>query len=302
MSVIAPITNISRGSLHDGPGIRTVIYFKGCGLRCQWCHNPETLQFGKEILYVTNKCIRCGRCLEICPQHHIISENDMVFIREGCTACGRCADACPSMALQLCGEDKTVEALWKEIQKDRRYYQTSGGGVTFSGGECLLYPEFLSQIAKMCKNNGINTAIESALYVPWKHVEAVISYIDLFYVDLKLPTSEKYRIYTGKDPQLILENIRKLSECHPNILLRIPVIPNVNDSYADMDGFAEIIRSFGSGVQGVELLKYNHLAKAKYDFINREYVEFAKESQSNEVMEDIKGYLAEKSGVNCYFV
>jgi len=302
MSVSAPITNISRCSLHDGPGVRTVVYFKGCGLRCRWCHNPETLSAGKQILYVKSKCIHCGRCIGICPEHHTIVGDDMVFLRDGCSACGKCAADCPSLALSLCGEDKTVPELFAEIRKDSHYFTQSGGGVTFSGGECLLYPRFVKETAEMCREHHIHTAAESAFFVPWKNVEAVLPYIDLFFADLKIPDPEKHRKYTGQDNSLILSNIAKLSERHSNIILRIPMIPGVNDSDGDMDGFAEIIRTFGSGIKGVELLKYNHLAESKYSFAGKEYVKFADSSQTNEEMTKLCSSLADKSKVNCYFV
>ena len=128
MSVSAPITNISRCSLHDGPGVRTVVYFKGCGLKCQWCHNPETLSAHKQILYIPSKCIHCGKCVAVCPDHHKIEGNDMVFFRDGCTACGKCAENCPSLALNVCGEEKSVGEVYAEIQKDAHYYAVSGGG------------------------------------------------------------------------------------------------------------------------------------------------------------------------------
>ncbi len=191
MSVTPRISNISRTSLHDGPGIRTVVYFKGCTLRCKWCHNPETFSALPEILYASVKCIHCGKCVEQCPEHHKISGNDMLFLREGCTACGRCAAGCPSMALSLCGEEKTADELFAEIQKDAHYYAVSGGGVTFSGGECLLYPEYLAQVARKCKENRIDTAVESAFCVPWENVMRVLPFVDLFFCRFENSRSRK---------------------------------------------------------------------------------------------------------------
>lgn len=302
MHISAPVTNISRGSLHDGPGVRTVVYLKGCGLNCKWCHNPETISQKSQILYIPSKCIHCGACIEVCPEHHIISEGNMIFIREGCTACGKCATACPSMALTLCGGLKTCDEVFDEIKKDLHYYKSSNGGVTFSGGECLLYPDFTKEVFKKCKEIGIHTAIESAFYVPWKNVEAVIPYTDLFFADLKIADSEKHKKYTGQDNKLIIENIKKLSNRFDNIIIRIPVIPTVNDSLEDFDGFAEILKSFGNGIKEVELLKYNNMAESKYSFSGKEYTKFADESQSKEQMEEYTNYLAKMSGLKCYFV
>lgn len=302
MSVSALITNISRGSLHDGPGIRTVVYFKGCAMRCKWCHNPETLSAQKQILYTPSKCIHCGKCIELCPEHHITKGKDMMLLRDGCTACGKCAESCPSLALSMCGEEKNVDEVFEEIKKDFHYYEPSGGGVTFSGGECLLQAQFVAEAARLCRDNKINTAVESAFFVPWENIEKVLPYIDLFFADLKLPNPDKHYKYTGRDNKLIIENIQGLSKKHGNIILRIPIIPGVNDSNEDIDGFAEIIKTFDAGVKAIELLKYNNLAEAKYAVSGKDYVKFADSSQTDEEMRRLCSTLGEKCDTNCYFV
>lgn len=302
MSVSAPVTNISRGSLHDGPGVRTVIYLKGCGLRCRWCHNPETLSPKKEILYLPNKCMHCGGCVDLCPEHHRIDGNDMVYLRDGCTACGNCTEECPTGALTVCGENMTSDDVFAEIRKDLHYYIESGGGVTFSGGECLLYPEFVAETAEKCFENGIRTAVESALFVPWKNIERVLPFTDLIFADLKIADSGKHRKYTGQDNALILENLHKLSEVHENLHIRIPVIPGVNDSAEDFGGFAEILDSLGGGLRDAELLRYNPLAESKYRFAGREYTKFADNPQTDGEMEALCRMLAGKCHVNCFYV
>lgn len=302
MSVSAPVTNISRTSLHDGPGVRTVVYLKGCGLRCRWCHNPETLSPKKEILYLPTKCMHCGECLSVCPDHHKAAGNDMVYLRDGCTACGTCAEECPTGALTVCGETMTADEVFAEIRKDLHYYTTSGGGVTFSGGECLLYPDFVAETAKKCRENGIHTAVESAFFVPWQNIEKVLPFTDLIYADLKIADSAKHRRYTGQDNTLILGNLRRLSGVFGNIILRIPVIPTVNDTEEDIAAFAEVIATFGEGIREIELLRYNPLAEAKYRFAGRDYTKFADKGQPDEEMQKLCSLLSQKCRKNCFFV
>lgn len=287
MSVSALITNISRGSLHDGPGIRTVVYFKGCGLRCQWCHNPETLSFQPQILFSSTKCIGCGKCVTVCPNHHLFQDGRIVFQREDCSGCGRCADCCPANALCLAGEHMTVEQVMKEVEKDRHFYAMSGGGVTFSGGECLLYPEFVAAAAKACRKLGIHTAVETALFVPWENIACVQEQIDLFFVDLKLADEEKHKEYTGQSQKKILDNLRTLVKTGANVIIRIPLIPHVNDTADNMWEFAGIIRTLEGTVCGVELLKYNYLAESKYALLDMKYTAFALESQTEEYVEEL---------------
>ncbi len=284
MSLNAVITNISRGSLHDGPGVRSVVYFKGCGLHCKWCHNPETISMSPLLLYVPTKCIHCGRCVAVCPQGHEIVGNDMVYHREHCTVCGVCADRCPAGALTLCGKSMTVDEVMKEIRKDRHYYTESGGGVTLSGGECLLHADFCAELLSRCHEEGITTAVESALYVPFENIEKVSPFVDTFFADVKLPDVERHREYTGHDNALIVENLHRLTRMREHIILRIPLIPGVNDSASDMKAFGALIASFGDGVKEIELLKYNYLAESKYRIAGMEYHSFGMEAQTNETM------------------
>ena len=297
----APVTNISKGSLHDGPGVRTVVYLKGCGLSCAWCHNPETIDRKKQLLFVASKCIGCGKCIKICPTHHVVTDGNLVFRREGCEVCGKCAEECPTEALSVCGKDMTAKEVFDEIIKDRHYYEISGGGVTFSGGECLLHSEFTAEVLKKCKQEKIHTAIESALFVRWENIEAVLPFTDLVFADLKLADPEKHKKYTGADNARIVENLLMLSKRFDNVIVRIPVIPGVNDEKDDLEGFARIIAMLGDGVKEIELLKYNNLAGSKYDFVGRRYTEFSKRSQNDDRMRELCGILSEKSGRNCKF-
>lgn len=283
MSVTAIVSNVSRGSLHDGPGVRTVVYLKGCALRCRWCHNPEALSVQPQVMYAPVKCIHCGRCIEICPEHHRVIGDDMVLEREGCAACGKCAENCPSGALSMSGTRRTLDEVWKEVMRDRHYYQTSGGGITLSGGECLLQADFAAQLLARCREAGVHTAVETALFVPWESIEKVLPVCDLFLCDFKIPDPEKHRAYTGQDNRLILQNFHALTQRAPGrVLLRIPLIPGVNDSEAEMLAFAEKIRGFEDGLQGIELLKYNPMAESKYRQVGMKYEAFGEEAQSDD--------------------
>jgi len=286
MHLTADITNISRTSLHDGPGVRTVVYFKGCGLRCKWCHNPETLSVKKEIIFAPVKCICCGRCIEVCPDCHTMVDDKIHFLREKCTVCGRCTEVCPSGALNAASNDMTVDTLMKQILKDKAFFLQSGGGVTLSGGECLLQPEFCADLLCRCKSEGIHTMVETALFVPFENVERILPFCDAFFADFKIADPEKHRRYTGQGNELILENLQKLTELMPGkVTVRIPLIPTVNDAKDDVAAFAEKLRPLAEKLAGIEILRYNSLAKSKYAHCGREYSDFG-EPQTDEFLTD----------------
>lgn len=270
----APIFSISRCSLHDGNGIRTVIYFKGCSMRCIWCHNPESHNPQPEILFYPDRCIGCGRCIRHCIQGAHINDNGIHTIsRSLCTSCGICAYECPSNALMMCGENMDVQSVMNIIMRDKPYFSRSEGGVTFSGGECLLYPDFLKELEEKCKTAQINTAIETALNVPWENLKKLIELTDTFYCDLKHSDSNIHQKLTGVGNELILENLFRLSEVHKNIIVRIPLIPNVNDSDDNLRKTAELISGCG-GIQGIELLKYNNLSSGKTAALGKTFQSF----------------------------
>lgn len=255
------IADIQRFCMHDGPGVRTTVFFKGCSLDCAWCHNPETKSTRKELLYYENKCIGCGACLT-CPRdvhkfvpHHIIDRNL-------CVGCGACVKNCPTDALQLVGEEYTPEELYKQIQKDIAFYGEEGG-VTFSGGECMLQIEPLAEILVMCKANGIHTTIDTAGYVPYEYFEKILPYTDLFLYDIKSFDKEKHVMYVGVDNELILDNLKKLLKAGANIWIRVPIIPEVNDSETEMKSIKEFLDQWGVP-EKVELLPYHPMGGNKY--------------------------------------
>lgn len=263
------IFSITRTSLHDGDGIRTVVYFKGCNMRCRWCHNPEGLSSKKQIIFTVSKCIGCNICTSICP-----NINKGIIDRNECIACGKCADACPANALSVAGREMSEDDIMKEILKDREYYEKSGGGVTFSGGECLLFPDFMQAVLKKCKQEKIHTLVESAFNVPWKNIEKVIPYTDMFYIDIKHMDSDVHKECTQCPNNLILENIEKLSRYTKNFLIRIPVIPGVNDDTENLSATEEFAKKLGVCT---ERLKYNNLAQSKYESLSMPYEDFLKQ-------------------------
>ena len=206
------IFDIQRYSSHDGPGIRTTVFFQGCGLRCRWCHNPESFEQRPAILYTPESCIGCGACAEVCTQtaHGFLPEH--VFDRQRCVRCGKCAEVCPSKALERSGGDQTLEAVLQVIRRDLPFYRSSEGGVTLSGGEVLLQPDFAAELLKACREDGIHTAVDTAGFVPWEAFQKVLPWTDLFLYDVKAVTPELHRKATGADNALILQNYGKLRE------------------------------------------------------------------------------------------
>lgn len=256
------LTTIQRFSLHDGPGIRSTVFFKGCNMRCAWCHNPETLALEPQIFYYEMKCVGCGACAMVCPHHRIVN-NKMVYDRALCADCGKCAEVCFSGALEKCGKEYSVQEILDEVLQDRDYYETSGGGVTLSGGEVLLQAPFALEVLKALKDNGISTAIESNLAVDYSVIEPLLPYLDLIMCDLKIWDDEAHKKWTGVSNQKVKENIEKLGQTGIPVIVRTPLIPNV---CADTDSI-EKIAAFVSKLPNLktyELLNFNPLGGSKY--------------------------------------
>lgn len=259
----AIIFDIQRNSFVDGSGIRTTVFFKGCNLKCVWCHNPESQSPKPQIMFYRSKCTNCGRCTNL-------SAKDTDFI-------------CYNDAKEICGKEYTADEVLNEILKDKTFYKNSSGGATFSGGECMLQIDFLCEILKKCKENGIHTAVDTAGNVPWKYFEKILKYTDLFLYDIKLFDSERHIKYTGVDNKIILDNLQKLFKIGAKVWIRIPIIGEVNDSVEEMNK----IKSFFKPYQPlkIELLPYHNLGTHKYDALDMKKSEF--EVPSKAVMEKL---------------
>ncbi|MBQ8758329.1 MAG: glycyl-radical enzyme activating protein [Clostridia bacterium] len=254
----AKIFDIQRNSFVDGPGIRTTVFFKGCNLDCKWCHNPESKCGNTQMLFYKSKCTGCGKCAEVCPNK-----------LQKCDFCGKCTVYCPVDARQICGKDMTAEEVLKEILKDKVFYETSGGGVTFSGGECMLQIDFLEEILRLCKENGLHTAVDTAGNVPYGYFERVIPYTDLFLYDVKCIDEDLHKEGTGVSNKRILENLRRLSdETDVDIIIRVPVMEDFNGTDEEMGRIADFVKALR--IKAAELLPYHKMGEHKYDALGLE--------------------------------
>ena len=257
----ATIFDMERNSFVDGPGIRTTVFFKGCNLKCAWCHNPESQDFKPQMMFYKDKCKGCGKCKKICPTP------------DQCTLCGKCTFYCPVDARKVCGREYTVDEVFAEVIKDKAYYDNSGGGVTFSGGECMLQIDFLVEILKKCKENGIHTAVDTAGHIPFESFEKILPYTDLFLYDIKCFESAKHKRLVGVGNEMILENLKKLFKTGAKIWIRIPVIAAVNDSIEEMLQIKAFLDQCGNP-EKIELLPYHAMGENKYAAIGREVQRF----------------------------
>lgn len=270
----APVFDIKRFALHDGPGIRTTGFLKGCPLSCVWCQNPEGIEADRLLWYTDTQCIRCGRCMEACPEDALSKSDDggrfILIDRDRCNRCGDCVEACPTGALHWDSRSYTVEELAEQLMRDAVFYESSGGGVTLSGGEPTARPDFSVEVLRRCRGGGFHTAVETTLFASRAVVERFLAVTDLFLADLKLIDDEAHRKYTGVGNDAILENIRYVASSECSMVIRTPLIPGITDTDANITGIA----AFVAGLEGespLELLNFNPLAESKYRSLDRSY-------------------------------
>jgi pyruvate formate lyase activating enzyme len=267
------IFNIERFTLHDGPGIRTTVFLKGCPLNCVWCCNPESQSLAPQLAYFKEKCNACGRCPPLCPKSAISSggKNQPVIVNFAlCDGCGACVPACIPDALVMMGEEKTAAEIVEIVKRDLPFYTRSGGGVTLSGGEPLAQPDFSAEILRLCKPEGIHTAIQTCGYAAQADIDKVLPFVDLVIFDLKHLDATAHQTLTGKSNQLILENLRYINSQAKEIVLQIPLVPGMNDSVENLTANFHLAQSL-KYIKGVSLLAYHALGQSKYARIGRSY-------------------------------
>ena len=330
------VTNIQRYSINDGPGIRTTIFLKGCPLHCAWCHNPENIHPYQEFFYNSDKCVRCGRCAEVCPQQAVTpprerrfktrpdpplrslnvspSEGDAAvaelaeetvefdfpkFDRDKCDRCFLCVDACEHGALYLASRPMTIDEMYREAKSDELFYESSGGGITLSGSEPLLHPDVIISLFKRARQDGIHTVLDTTAYAKWETIERVLPYVDLFLLDIKAMDDRKHKKWTGVSNRLILENARKLARAGADMRLRMVIVHNVN--YWEPDHARQVVKfagELGKSVSGIDIIPYHNFAEIKYERLGLKYVFKGFPNLFNEDVEDYRKIVAENGQWN----
>lgn len=293
------ISNIQKYNMYDGPGVRTLVFFKGCPLRCKWCSNPETMERKYQIMYKRNSCVDCGACIAACPvgihrmakttsEHEINRDID-------CIGCGKCVDACRTFALSVSGEIKTISELLEIVEEDRMFYDLSGGGLTVGGGDPLMQHDAVANLLMACKQSGINTAMETSGYARLEHLLQVSPFTDLFLFDLKHIDSDRHYELTGVRNEQILKNLSELLKRRYNVKVRMPMLKGVNDNQKDIEGVVNFLMPFRDhkNFKGIDLLPYHKFGVNKYKQLGREYPldEFSDPSLSSEDLSKIEGWI-----------
>jgi pyruvate formate lyase activating enzyme len=296
----ALVTDIQGFSIHDGPGIRTLVFLKGCGLDCWWCSNPECISPRTEVGLIGNLCTKCGECAGVCPEGALSWEAGGLpqIDRALCTGCGSCADACSYKALVVYGKRMSVDEVFRAVERDRMFYESSGGGVTVSGGEPLLQPGFVRALFERCREAGIRTCIETSGHAPEAALRQVVPHVDHVLFDLKLQDLNAHRRYTGRANGLIRKNARIVAESAAEVLFRMPLIPGINDGPQNIQETADFVRSLGGRRRAVQLMPYHRLGRGKYESLDRPYRLSTLVSPKPEHVEQVRQIFA-ASGVEC---
>ena len=284
----ANIVDIKKFAIHDGDGIRTTLFLKGCPLKCVWCHNPESISFAPQLSYIEKKCIGCGECVSVCDVGaHTIDAKGHKLDRKKCVACGKCEEACLGEALKLYGKKMSVDELVPILLEDKSFYESSGGGITLSGGECLMQPEFCAELLKKMKENGVSTAVDTCGFVSKKALDAVMPYTDVFLYDIKAVDEDVHEKCTGQKNGIILENLRYLDECGAKIEVRYPYVPGMNDDQCEK--IADLLCSL-KNLTKMRVLPYHSFAGSKYDAVDMENTMPKSEMPTAEKMKEINEY------------
>jgi len=285
------IINIMKYAIHDGPGIRTTIFFKGCPLNCLWCHNPESQRVSQELMYWPERCLGCGQCLEVCPNGAVAAgAGHLNYLRDHCQVCGACCQVCPAGVRELAARTMSVSEVMAEIEKDLVFYDESGGGVTFSGGEAFLQPVFLLELLKECRKKEIHTTLETCGYVNLELLQTLGEFVDLFLYDLKLMDSQKHQAVTGVANELILANLSWLAEHHPRVIVRVPIIPGINDDQETLQQIGEFVAALKQVLE-LHLLPYHKAGSDKYRRLGLTYQLPDLQAPDTERLEQIAGQL-----------
>jgi len=296
MSVRGTVFDIQRFSIHDGPGIRTTVFLKGCPLTCPWCHNPESQRRPPQLLFYANKCIGCGKCFELCPvSGALVPGTEERIDRKVCDDCGKCTETCYAQALEICGKEMTVEEALTEVEKDRPFYETSDGGMTVSGGEPMAQPEFTIELLRAAREARLHNVLDTSGYGKPEHLKQAAELADLVLFDIKIIDPERHKQATGVDNQQILDNLRLLMDMAVPVIFRVPVIPGYTDARENIQAAASLAAKMAS-VQELHLMRYHRLGESKWKRLGFEYALDGIAPPTEEAMEGLREF-AESQGI-----
>ena len=292
----AVIFNIQKYNMHDGPGVRTLVFFKGCPLRCKWCANPEGLQRKTQVMFKRDVCVGCGACVKVCPQgiHKMVGSEGHVVNRDiECIGCRACEEACLYKALEIAGETKTISELMEVVREDRGFYDISGGGVTLGGGECTAQPEAALALLQAAKQEGINTAIETCGYAKKEHFLKIAEFVDLFLFDIKHFDSDRHSELTGVRNEIILDNLETILKKRYNVRIRMPMLKGINDSQEEIDNTMQFLLQFKDmkNFKGIDLLPYHKMGVNKYGQLDMDYPITDEVKLEEEDLDRIEGWI-----------